>query len=308
MSYTYADRRRTESAVHTETAPQGPSLDALRAGAAKPTAEQMGRRVDLPDAMRAKMEDAFGADLSAVKLYESEAVADAGANAITQGSDIAFAPGMLDFTSYGGQALLGHEISHVVSQQRGEVTGGGFLNDRALEARADREGAMAAAGQQIAMPTAAMSSVTAAPAAGPMQADKAEKEAQAAKDAQALRDSYNQSSEAFYAQRKNTSFRARRKLKNDLKLQVNFQKDLKRGKLSKNDQEIEDSYRDTPGLADRMHKQQAKDADQAADILRMMRAAAWGFHPKSQKDLDRAAAFQAQNEPGFERLDFGHFM
>ncbi len=55
---------------------------------------------------------------------------------LSRGSSIAFAPGMLDFSSYGGQALLGHEISHVVSQARGEVTGGGFLNDQALEARA----------------------------------------------------------------------------------------------------------------------------------------------------------------------------
>ena len=147
----------------------------MRAGLAQPTAEQKGRRADLPDAMRAKMEAAFGADLSAVKLYESEAVADAGAEAVTRGNEIAFALGILDFTSFGGQALLGHEISHVVSQQRGEVAGGGFLNDHALEARADREGAMAAAGQQISMPTAALSSVSAAPAAGPMQAKKKSK-------------------------------------------------------------------------------------------------------------------------------------
>ena len=173
MSYSYAEKKRAGGSVpKDETAPAQPSLDALRIGAAQPTQEQMGRRVDLPDAMRAKMEDAFGADLSAVKLYESETVADAGANAITQGANIAFAPGMLDFSSYGGQALLGHEISHVVSQARGEATGGGFLNDHALEARADREGAMAAAGQQVAMPAAAMSAVSAAPAAGPMQAKK----------------------------------------------------------------------------------------------------------------------------------------
>ena len=76
---------------------------------------------------------------------------------------------MLDFTSYGGHALLGHEISHVVSQARGEVTGSGFLNDHTLEAKADREGAMAASEQQIAVPTEAMSPVTAAPASGPMQ-------------------------------------------------------------------------------------------------------------------------------------------
>ena len=180
MSYTYANRKRTEqSAPQRETAPAQPELDALRAGTARPTAEQMGRRVDLPDAMRSKMESAFGADLSAVKLYESETVADAGAEAVARGSDIAFAPGMLDFSSYGGQALLGHEISHVVSQARGEVAqSGGFLNDHALEARADREGAMAAAGQQIAAPTAAMSAVSAAPAAGPMQASKKQRRAQ----------------------------------------------------------------------------------------------------------------------------------
>ncbi|MBE6910337.1 MAG: DUF4157 domain-containing protein [Ruminococcaceae bacterium] len=175
MGSEYMHRKRGNDAAPKKAAAPQPSMDALRAGTAKPTQEQMGHRVDLPDAMRAKMENAFGADLSAVKLYESEAVADAGAKAISQGSSIAFAPGMLDFTSFGGQALLGHELSHVVSQARGEVTGGGFLNDHALEARADREGAMAARGEQVAMPTAAMSTVTADAAAGPMQAKDKDK-------------------------------------------------------------------------------------------------------------------------------------
>ena len=174
MSYIYDSRKRADGKGAKAEVPQnGPSLDALRTGAAVPTQEQMGRRVDLPDAMREKMENAFGADLSAVRLYESQAVEDAGANAVTQDSNIAFAPGMLDFSSYGGQALLGHEISHVVSQARGEVSGSGFLNDHALEARADREGAMAAAGRQISAPSAPMSGVTAAPASSPMQANKA---------------------------------------------------------------------------------------------------------------------------------------
>ncbi len=173
MNYIYADKKRADSSAHETDVSRGqPSMGSLLSGAASPTSEQMGHRVDLPDVMREKMESAFGADLSAVKLYESEAVADADANAITRGADIVFAPGMLDFTSYGGQALLGHEISHVVSQQRGEVTGGGFLNDQMLEARADREGSMAAAGQQVALPVSAMSSAGASPAAGPMQADK----------------------------------------------------------------------------------------------------------------------------------------
>ncbi len=170
MSKIYENRKKAAPAVQRhETAPAEPSLDALRSGASSPSAEQMGHRVDLPDAMREKMETAFGADLSSVRLYQSEAVRDAGVKAVTQGSNIAFAPGMLDFSSYGGQALLGHEISHVVSQARGEVTGTGLLNDPALEARADREGAMAAAGQQVSTPAEAMSPVTAAPAAGPMQ-------------------------------------------------------------------------------------------------------------------------------------------
>lgn len=181
MSYRYATRDRSQrTAPKKETAPQ-PSADALSAGLTAPQA-QLGHRVDLPELMRARMENAFGADLSAVRLYESQAVADAGAKAVTRGADIAFAPGLLDFSSYGGQALLGHELSHVVSQARGEATGSGFLNDYALEARADREGAMAASGQQIAMPAAAMSAVTAAPAAGPMQAKKDKDKAKDALD------------------------------------------------------------------------------------------------------------------------------
>ena len=171
MNYRYEPQKREKpKAPEHELVRETPSIDALRSGAVKPTQEQMGHRVDMPESMREKMENAFGADLSAVKLYESRAVEDAGAGAIAQGSNIVFAPGMLDFTSFGGQALLGHEISHVVSQARGEVTGSGFLNDHTLEARADREGAMAAAGQQISVPSAALSPVSAASASGPMQA------------------------------------------------------------------------------------------------------------------------------------------
>ena len=181
MDQTYTTRKPETDVKEKEPviAEQGPSLEALRSGAAAPSPEQRGRQVDLPEAMRAKMENAFGADLSAVRLYESRTVAEAGAKAVTQGSDIAFAPGMLDFTSFGGQALLGHELSHVVSQARGEVTGGGYLENASLEARADREGAMAAAGQTVAQPMASLSPVTAAAAAGPMQAARDKKGKQA---------------------------------------------------------------------------------------------------------------------------------
>ena len=100
-------------------------------------------------------------------------MADAGVEAVARGRDIAFAPGNLDFSSRSGQALLGHELSHVVSQARGEVTGSGFLNDLSLESRADKEGLMAASGEQIygSFPvTGTLSDAAPTAAAGPMQA------------------------------------------------------------------------------------------------------------------------------------------
>ncbi len=186
MAMTYMNRRRAENskpAQQQSRAAQGPSLAQLAAGAA-PTQEQMGRQVDLPEAIRAKMEASFGADFSNVKVYESQTVADAGAQAMTMGSSVMFAPGQLDFASSGGQALLGHELSHVVSQARGESRGVGFLRDAGLEAQADRQGAMAAAGESVySGPLTPISSTsTAASAAGPMQAKKPKKDKQPAGD------------------------------------------------------------------------------------------------------------------------------
>ena len=151
-------------------------MDALRAGTAQPTADMLGHKVDLPGQMQAKMESAFGADLSGVQLYESQAVADAGAEAITQGNRIAFAPGQLDFTSMQGQALLGMNSVTWSVRPAARFPGGGFLDDHALEARADREGFLAAQGQSVSGGVAApLSSVSAASAAGPMQAKKPKK-------------------------------------------------------------------------------------------------------------------------------------
>ncbi|MBQ6504272.1 MAG: DUF4157 domain-containing protein [Flexilinea sp.] len=76
-----------------------------------PSSADLGHRVDMSVVMREKMENSFGMDLSGVKLYENRAVGEAGAEAVAKGSNIAFAPGKLDFSSTRGQALLGHEIS-----------------------------------------------------------------------------------------------------------------------------------------------------------------------------------------------------
>ncbi len=176
MTQTYQARRRAQDAPAEQqfhTSVPGPSMQELAAGA-MPSTEQMGHRVDLPDAIREKMETSFGADFSGVKLYESQTVADAGAEAMTMGSNVAFAPGQLDLTSTSGQALLGHELSHVVSQARGESAGRGFLADSGLEAQADRQGMLAAQGESVYTGPVAPLSSSAVPAsaAGVAQAKK----------------------------------------------------------------------------------------------------------------------------------------
>ena len=147
----------------------GMSMETMRSMLMGKAMEDRSHRIDLPDAMREKMESAFGMNFGKVNLYESESVADAGAQAIARGGNIAFAPGKADFNSLSGQSLLGHELSHIAAQARGEVTGSGFLNNGALEARADREGAMAAQGEQV-YDGPVMDAPSFAGASAPMQA------------------------------------------------------------------------------------------------------------------------------------------
>lgn len=104
---------------------------------------QLGTAKAMPTAVRLEMEQTLGADFSDVRLYESPLVSQGGAEAAASGNQVAFAPGRMDFTSAAGLELLGHELSHVASQARGEATGSGFLNDPALERRADADGARA---------------------------------------------------------------------------------------------------------------------------------------------------------------------
>ena len=138
-----------------------------------PSLTEGASRKDLPEAMRTKMENAFGADFSNLNIIESEKVAEGGARAVTQGNTIAFAPGEFNVYSPSSEALLGHELSHVVSQARGESRGNGLLTDSYLEAKADREGVMAAAGQQVySGPITPLSSSSPMSVAGPMQCKK----------------------------------------------------------------------------------------------------------------------------------------
>jgi ribosomal protein S18 acetylase RimI-like enzyme len=104
----------------------------------------------LPDAVRGKMEAALGADFSAVRVHVGPQPERIGAIAFTMGSDIYFAPGRFQPETLQGQQLLGHELAHVVQQRAGRVhnplgNGVAVVQDRALEAEAERMGLMAAA-------------------------------------------------------------------------------------------------------------------------------------------------------------------
>ena len=120
---------------------------------AQPTGSDTGR--SMPEAVQSKMEGAFNADFSNVKVHEGEKAPSVGALAYTQGSDIHFAPGQYQPNSQSGQELLGHELAHVVQQSQGRVSATGqakgvaLNDDSALEREADVQGAMAARGQRV---------------------------------------------------------------------------------------------------------------------------------------------------------------
>lgn len=108
---------------------------------------------NMPKDVQAKMEGAFGADFSSVRVHEDASSEGLGARAYTQGSDIHFAAGQYQPGSSEGQALLGHELAHVVQQSRGRVTTTGQVqgvalnDDPSLEREADVMGAKAARGE-----------------------------------------------------------------------------------------------------------------------------------------------------------------
>lgn len=138
----------------------------------------------LPAAVLAKMETAFGADFSGVRIHEGPQAARIGALAFTTGTDIYFAPGRYQPDTLQGQQLLGHELTHVIQQRQGRVRAPmgadlAVVQDQMLEAEADRMGLRVAAmavpaaraavqmRQQPAMVTQRFSASNFVPAVGP---------------------------------------------------------------------------------------------------------------------------------------------
>lgn len=109
----------------------------------------------LPPEVRAKMENALGHDFSQVRVHVGPEAEQVGAIAYARGTDLHFQPGRYDPSSRAGQALLGHELAHVVQQAQGRVAvpqgkGAPINADPALEAEADRMGERAARGEGAA--------------------------------------------------------------------------------------------------------------------------------------------------------------
>lgn len=104
----------------------------------------------LPQALRARLERFFDADLSTVRIHQGPQAGALGAMAIAAGEHLHFAPGRYRPDTEDGLRLLGHEVTHVLQQRTGRVThpfGGAvaaWVDDPALEAEADELGAACA--------------------------------------------------------------------------------------------------------------------------------------------------------------------
>jgi hypothetical protein len=128
---------------HPVPAPDRPTASTGRAG----TAER-----PLPEAVRARMEAAFGADFSRVTVREDTAVAELDAMAFTRDETIAVRPGRShpsDLASPEGLEVLAHELTHVLQQRAGRVPGAGMVEHRGLEAEADEAGRRAPHGEPV---------------------------------------------------------------------------------------------------------------------------------------------------------------
>ena len=137
------------SSPHTIQRKAQPGVEAFRV----PMRQKSGG-LPLPDDVRTKMETAFSADFSDVRVHIGREATALGAIAYTWGTNIHFAPGQYNPHTLQGQKLLGHELWHVLQQKSGRVKnpfGGGVavVQDHALEAEADRMGIKAALTQVV---------------------------------------------------------------------------------------------------------------------------------------------------------------
>jgi hypothetical protein len=110
--------------------------------------EQLGSGHSLDGRVQSQMSSAFGYDFSGVRVHTDSRSAglsaDLNARAFTIGSDVAFAAGEYQPGTLIGDALIAHELAHVVQQGGGQQADGaqikdaGLGNESGLEQDADR--------------------------------------------------------------------------------------------------------------------------------------------------------------------------
>jgi hypothetical protein len=103
----------------------------------------------LPAAVRQKMESFFSTSFGDVRVHVGSQASAIGALAFTQGSNLYFAQGQYNPNTPRGQQILAHELTHVVQQRAGRVrnpfgSGVAVVQDRSMEAEAERMGHLAA--------------------------------------------------------------------------------------------------------------------------------------------------------------------
>ncbi|HSB10228.1 MAG TPA: DUF4157 domain-containing protein [Blastocatellia bacterium] len=132
---------RTEGGIFTK-AREGGATEGADAGQIQ---AQLGSGQSLDSGVRSRMESAFGHDFSRVRIHTDGRAAELSTNlnarAFTIGSNLAFASGEYQPGTPIGDALLAHELAHVVQQQgtRGVVAPmhQGSSEQNALEEDAD---------------------------------------------------------------------------------------------------------------------------------------------------------------------------
>ena len=106
-------------------------------GRSKATSQMMGHRVNLAESINAKMQQSFGMDISGLQIYRSEAMKGTGMHGMAQGNKIVLGSDV-NLNTTEGQAILGHEISHIRAQSQGVGMGhGGLYKNASLEHQAD---------------------------------------------------------------------------------------------------------------------------------------------------------------------------
>ena len=132
----------------TNGIPNSAMQDVL-SGRAHATSQMMGHSQNLAPSIAAKMSRSFGMDLTGMQVYRSDAMVGSGMEGMASGNKVVLSSDV-DLNTTAGQAVLGHEISHIRAQSQGIGMGNsGLYENAALEHQADTEGLMAAQGKSI---------------------------------------------------------------------------------------------------------------------------------------------------------------